>query len=56
MSNYIESWNNLETVGPKGKGFNPRHDHAHNAGRTAMRYASLAGLALSIASLAMVMM
>ncbi len=55
MTPYIESWDSLETVGPKGKGFYPNTDHAHNAGRIALRYASIIGLALSLISLAMVM-
>lgn len=56
MTPYLESWNSLETVGSKGKGFYPVTDHAHATGRKIMRYASIGGLALSIASLAMVMM
>ncbi len=55
MSEYIFEWDSLETIGPKGKGFYPNTDHAHNVGRTALRYASIIGLALSLISLAMVM-
>jgi len=51
----ITQWNSLETVGHKGKGMNYRTDHAHNTGRFLLRYASIAGLALSIISLVMVM-
>ena len=56
MSGYILEWNSLETVGRKGKGMNYRTDYAHNTGRFLLRYASITGLALSIISLAMVMM
>ncbi len=56
MSGYIKSWDSLDTVGYKGKGMNYRTDHAHNTGRFLLRYASITGLALSIISLAMVMM
>ena len=44
MSSYIQSWNTLETIGPKGKGFYPNTDHAKNAGRNIMRYAGFAPL------------
>lgn len=56
MSKFLMQWDSLETVGYKGKGFYPRTDHAHATGRTIMRYASLCGLALSIFSLAMVVL
>ena len=49
----ITEWNSLETY--EGKSLKPYHDHAHKAGRTIMQYASVCGLALSIISLAMVM-
>jgi len=56
MSNYIESWNNLETFGHKGNAFKQRKDYLAPISRTIMQYASLGGLCLSIISLAMVMM
>ncbi len=56
MNPYLESWNTLETIGPKGNAFKQRKDYLAPAGRNLMRYASLGGLCLSILSLAMVMM
>ena len=54
MSNYIESWNTLETFGSKGRAFKQRKDYLAPTGRTIMQYASVCGLFLSIISLAMV--
>ena len=56
MSNYIESWDTLETFGHKGNAFKQRKDYLAPTGRTIMRFASVGGLCLSILSLAMVMM
>ena len=43
-----------DDFGTKGKSFKPYTDHTKNAGRFALKYASITGLALSIISLAMV--
>lgn len=48
----LEQWNSLETF--EGNGLRPYHNRAKTAGRFALRYASITGLALSIISLAMV--
>ena len=50
----LTEWNDLETY--EGTSLKPYHDHAHKTGRTIMRYASVAGLTLSIISLAMVVL
>jgi len=46
----LTEWNDLETY--EGTSLKPYHDHAKTVGRIALKYASITGLALSIASLA----
>lgn len=54
MSGYVTQWNSLETYGKKGSAFKNRKDYLAPAGRFALRYASIIGLALGIISFAIV--
>ena len=53
MSSYIESWNTLETIGPKGKAFKQPKDYLTPFTTTALKYASITSLAISIITIAM---
>ena len=53
MSKLLTGWNDLETVGSKGRAFKQTKDYTRMLSQPAMKYASLIGLGLSIFTLVM---
>ncbi|KKM77278.1 hypothetical protein LCGC14_1371550 [marine sediment metagenome] len=53
MNKLIHSWDSLETIGPKGNAFKQRKDYTAPFTRTALKYASITSLAISIITIAM---